>query len=79
MQQRHHCPPPPTQPTSSSHTDMSVSESNDTPAQSGHSGFKNQIRKNKHDLGNYFMEMLNCNKSYGSIYDSTNETNVGFI
>lgn len=73
MQQRHHRPPPPTQPASSSHTDMSASESTDTSAQSGHSGFMNQIRKNKYDLGDYFMEMSNCNKSYGSFYDSTNQ------
>jgi hypothetical protein len=55
---------------------MSVSESNDTSAQFGHSGLMYQIRKNKYDLGDYLMELSNCNKS---IYDSTNEPSVGLL
>jgi hypothetical protein len=70
-------PPTPTQPASTSHTDMSVSESSDTSAQSGHRGFMYQIKKNKYDLGDYLMELTSCNKSSGpSMTPQTNRVLV---
>jgi hypothetical protein len=73
MQQRHHCIPLHLLNLLPVHTQTCVSESNDTSAQSGQSGFAYQIRMNKYDIGDYLMEMSSF------IYDSTKEPSVGFI